>query len=348
MPFIPGALSPAGVHENAASDATTASTVTVRRGVPFADPPERTLELDVYEPPAGGPAPAVLFVHGGSFVRGDVGQLARHALDAAERGFLAVEADYRKGGEATFPAALVDLKAAVEWVRTEGERYGADPERVGVVGHSAGANLAVLAALTADEPGFEPDRYPGASSRVDAVVGHAGVYDTGGLPPALARPYLGDVVEAVPEAVELSSPLGQAGPDAPPALLAHGVDDETVDPALTERMHGELSAVGSAAAELELFEGEGADHLFPHHASTYADVRDRTLGFLERHLGPAGGGADPDAASTDPGVTAPGPEIANPDADSAGPDDLPPGGGSHTSRGSGPTPDRGPDDSQSR
>lgn len=258
-------------------------TVTVHRDVPFHDPPERELTLDVYEPSTNGPHPAVVLVHGGGFVDGDKGQLARQALDLAADGYLAVEPQYRLGTEASFPAALVDVKAAVEWVRAEGERYGGAPQRIAAVGHSAGANLAALTAVTADEPGFEPERYPGASSAVQAAVGYAGVYDLAAQnDPDVNAAYLGGTPADVPERFELASPLGQADAGTPPVRLLHGEDDAVVDPAQSERFYEDLDAV--TTAEYDLLSGDGADHLFPHRAATYEDTLDRTTAFLREHL----------------------------------------------------------------
>lgn len=262
---------------------TEPGTLTVHRDIPFHDTTERTLHLDVYEPAESGVRPAVLFVHGGGFVSGDKGQLARLALDFADRGYLAVTPEYRLGGEASFPAALVDVKAAIEWLRADGEGHGVDPQRVAVAGHSAGGNLATLAAVTADEPGFEPEMYPGVSSRVQAAVGYAGVYDVGAWDDSEAnRHYLGGGPSDESEAFELASPLGQAAVGTPPTLLLHGSVDEVVSPEQSNRFYAELDAV--TEAELDVLTGDGADHMFPFHTATYERTRDRTEQFLEANL----------------------------------------------------------------
>lgn len=263
----------------------TPTTITVDREVPFSDTEARPLSLDVYTSEASGPRPSVLFVYGGGFVEGDTGQLARQALDYAAEGYVAVEFQYRLGGERGFPAALIDVKAAIEWLRVEGPSYGVDPNRIAVVGHSAGGNLATLAAATADDPGLEPDVYPGTSSAVDAAVGYAGVYDLvpwAENPDENVRSYLGRDRERRLEAAELASPIAQADAAMPPTLLMHGMDDTVVDPEQAELFYETLDAV--TTAEMDLLEGDGADHLFPHHAATYEDVKARTLTFLDRYL----------------------------------------------------------------
>ena len=254
--------------------------VTVHRDLPFHETPARTLRLDLFEPAESGPRPTLLFVHGGAFVEGDKDQLAGYAREFAERGYVTAACQYRLADEATFPAALVDVKAAIEWLRTEGEGYGVDSRRIGAVGWSAGANLAALAAVTADEPGFEPETYPGASSELAAVVGYAGVYDferwDDDPDPNVA--YLGGTHEERPTAYELASPIGQATFETPPTLLVHGVDDETLPIEQSESFHRSLDAL--TEAEFEPLDGAG--HAFP--VESFDETVDRTARFLGTQL----------------------------------------------------------------
>lgn len=284
----------------------TPDTVHVHRDIPFQETGERTLSLDLYETDAGGPKPAAVLVRGGGFVHGDKGEFARHALDLAADGYLVVEPQYRLAPEHTFPAALVDVKAAIEWVRAEGDSYGADPEQVVGVGHSAGANLVVLAAATADDPAFEPDLYPAASSALSAVVGYSGVYDfralepPAGDEPAVHRQYLGGGPAELPEAYDLASPVTHVDTATPPTLLLHGAADETVPPAQSELLAEAMAPV--ADVTYETVEG---DHAFPFHGALYDEVYDRTTTFLDRVRGgpdPTAvdrGGPGPDGTGTD-------------------------------------------------
>lgn len=250
------------------------TTVTVRRDVPFHAVDGEQLFLDVYDAPnVSSPKPAAVLVRGGGFTVGDKGEFARQAIDLAESGYLVVEPQYRLAPEWTFPAALVDVKAAIEWCRTEAE--GVDPQRVAGVGHSAGANLVVLAAATADDPALEPEQYPGASSALSAVVGYAGIYDL-----ALAgdgyESYLGESDAAV----DLASPVRQADMSMPPTLLVHGRDDAVVSPQQTELMAETLAPL--TTVEHERVPG---GHGFPFDGAHYDETDDLTTGFLQRHLG---------------------------------------------------------------
>jgi acetyl esterase/lipase len=137
---------------------TAASEVSVHRDIPFQRVDGEPLMLNLYDDPAASsPKPVAVLLGGGGFFSDDKGEFARHALDLATDGFLVIEPQYRLAPDHTFPAALVDLKAAIEWVHTEGGDYDAATDRIVGIGHSAGAILVVLAALTADELGFEPE-----------------------------------------------------------------------------------------------------------------------------------------------------------------------------------------------
>lgn len=272
-------------------------THTVHRDVTFRDTPERTLTLDVYEPAASGPRPTVVLFHGGAFRSGEKEHNADHARAFAEEGYVAVTPEYRLSDEATFPAALIDAKAAVEWCRAEGEGYRIDPQRIAAVGYSAGANLATLLSVTADEPGFEPEGYPGASSAVQAAVGWAGVYDmafSDGEDPDPHVAYLGGTREEVPTAYELSSPQGQADVRTPPTLVVHGDADETLPLDQARRYAESVDAVGTG--ELVVLSGEG--HEFS--SDAFERTMSETLSFLSTHLASAGGRAVEGGDARDP------------------------------------------------
>lgn len=267
--------------------AATQGRVTVTRDVPFHETPTGTLELDVYEPSSdGGPHPVVILVRGGGFTVGDKGEFARHALDLAADGYVAVEPQYRLAPSATFPAPVVDVKAAIEWVRAEGDRFGMDPQRIGLVGHSAGATLVATAGYTPNEPAFEPDAYPGVSSAVDAVVGYSGLYDFLALArqsdhgdDELDADYLGAPATADPDRAELASPVTHVDVDAPPTLLVHGRADDVLPSAQSELCYEVLDPVTDAS--LALLDG---DHAIPFQGHHYDEVFRETATFLDSHV----------------------------------------------------------------
>jgi len=257
---------------------TAESAVTVHTDVPFRDVAGETLRLDVYEPAdREGSLPVALLVRGGGFLFGDKGEFARHAIDFASDGYLAVEPQYRLAPEHQFPAALRDVRAAIEWVRGSGKQYGADRDRVAAIGHSAGANLVALAAATAGEAGVAPPA---------AVVGYSGIYDfrAGDEDGAsgdseINTQYLGGSFEEVPDRYEAASPAARVDDSMSPTLLLHGNDDGVVPPAQSEQFAEALAPV----ADVE-FETLPSDHAVPFHGDMYDEVYELTRDFLEERV----------------------------------------------------------------
>ncbi|MFE0643145.1 alpha/beta fold hydrolase [Streptomyces sp. NPDC058877] len=264
--------------------------------------------LDVQVPAAGGPVPAVVWVHGGGWLEGDrryppptvpVGLLHDTVLGA---GLALVCIDYRHSLEAPFPAQLHDVKAAIRYVRRYADTFGIDKDRIGVWGESAGGHLAALAGLVrADDHGAELEGEEGVrdeDSGVRAVVDWYGVSEIGSLlsqplpptPPGAGEypnPFealLGGTAEEWPARARVASPLTYAepaGPTPPPFLLIHGTEDRLVPYSQSEVMAGALEA---ADGDVTLRPVEGADHIFLGAPDVTPIVR-QSVSFLARHLG---------------------------------------------------------------
>ncbi len=131
-------------------------------------------KLDLYLPAAGeAPYPVILAIHGGGFISGDKadGQITP-VLEALRRGYAVAGVNYRLSGEATFPAAINDVKAAIRWLRAHAGEYQLDPSRFAAWGQSAGGNLAALAGTSGDLPALRGPHpaNAGQSDRLQAVV----------------------------------------------------------------------------------------------------------------------------------------------------------------------------------
>ena len=136
------------------------------------------LLLDIYIPekPIANPMPAVIFTHGGGWRGGDKYPSRVRAL--ASHGFFGVSINYRLSGIAPFPAAVEDCKCAVRWLRAKAEKYGVDPDRIGVWGSSAGGHLAMMVGCADETAGLEGNGgWEGFSSRVRAVCSYFGPSD---------------------------------------------------------------------------------------------------------------------------------------------------------------------------
>jgi len=256
-------------------------------GIEYAEVPGfRPLELDLYLPGnATGPLPAVVHVHGGGWRRGS----RRHPLPALGGGFyqglaasgIAVAAiDYRLSGEARYPAAVDDVRAAVAWVRSALPGYGVIPGAVVLWGDSAGGHLALLAALTGT--GLD-------NTAVDGVVAWFPVTDLTGLrgpgdddPATREALFLGAPPAQVPDLAREASPLTYVHAGAPPVLLMHGDSDALVPADQSIRFATALADAGGTAT-LELV--PGASHFWDGAADVPGIVA-RSVGFV-RSLAPA-------------------------------------------------------------
>jgi acetyl esterase/lipase len=139
---------------------------------------------DLYSPASGGPHPAMVFIHGGGFARGSkAGYGNTWGPYLAARGYVVFAIDYRLSTptQTTWPQALLDCKAGLQYLRGNAAGLGIDPDRIGVGGDSAGASLAALVAVTQDLPHFvnlyPKDAYASVSTKVKVAVPIYGVYD---------------------------------------------------------------------------------------------------------------------------------------------------------------------------
>lgn len=209
--------------------------------------PDRRQRLDLYRPTASGPAgrlPVIVFLYGGSWSSGEKAGYRFVGQALAARGFLVAVPDYRLVPEVRYPAFLEDNAAAVRWVAANAERFGADPARVVLVGHSAGAYNAAMLAL-------DP-RWLGSGRRaIRGWVGLAGPYDFLPLDGPVTRATFGQAGD-----LPATQPINFASADDPATLLLHGTKDQTVLPRNSQRL-GSLLAGKGVKAQVKLYPGLG-------------------------------------------------------------------------------------------
>jgi len=152
-------------------------------------------KLDVYtSPSAVAGKPILIFVHGGAFVGGDKGGAASPFYDnvliwAAKNGMVGVNINYRLAPAAPYPAGIEDLGAAIKWVEANAAKYGGDPKKIFIWGHSAGASH--VADYVA-----HPELWGRASSGLAGAISTSAVYDLSGTE---SSPYYGNDTSKYPE-----------------------------------------------------------------------------------------------------------------------------------------------------
>jgi acetyl esterase/lipase len=258
----------------------------LRTDVVYAEAGGVPLRFDHYRPvQATGATPAVVFVHGGGWMRGDPSQAAGNALHFAREGIATVSISYRLAPASRFPAPLDDVRHGLRWVRAHAGELGIDPERLALLGVSAGAHLAVLAHLAHDMADLAPD-LPGplreVSESVRCVIAHYGPYDIGRRRSDMVDALMGERVEDA-EWTRRASPLAHAARATAPILLIHGTADQLVSWRESERMHAALQEAGKASELLLL---DGAPHAFQVDWRGEANQRANVAmdAFLDRHL----------------------------------------------------------------
>ena len=211
--------------------------------ITFSSNPE-TLRGDLHLPePGNGPTPAVVVVHGGSWQRrtGDMQAISRKL---AAEGIAAFNITYRMAPEYTYPAAVDDVRDAIDWLKRNAASYNIDPGRIGDWGYSAGGQLILRA-------GLDP------RTGLKAIV-------SGGTPasfsywpesPIISR-FIGSRYAVDPDTWEDASPVNHVHPDSPAVFLYHGEDDELVEPVQMDFMARALAAQG-VPHQAHLVEGRG-------------------------------------------------------------------------------------------
>jgi acetyl esterase/lipase len=197
------------------------------------------LKMDVYFPDAGGPWPALVYVHGGAWLRGDKSEAALFASGMTAQGYLVVSINYRLYPAARYPAMIQDVKCAVRALRAHASEYNLDPNRIAAIGASAGGHLAALLGTSDQSAGLDVGEYLDQSSRVQAVVAMAPVTDLTRKFPNADIELMRQVGFGEDNIVE-ASPITHVTEDDPPFLLIHGARDEVVPVEQSQLMYDRL------------------------------------------------------------------------------------------------------------
>lgn len=271
-----------------------AGEVVFEKEIEYSNPDGQHLQLNIARPKEGdGLRPAVLCIHGGGFRAGKRERWDALCQKLAGDGYVAATVTYRLAPKYPFPAAIYDVKAAVRWLRKNAVAYQIDPERIGVVGDSAGGHLAQFLGVTGDVVDFEGLEELGdlnddlESSAVTCVVNFYGPSDFTksygkSVDAAEVLPlWLGGDVTKERRKHIVASPLYWVTPNSAPTLLIHGTEDKYVAFEQAEWIHDRMKA---AEVEVELLKLDGAGHGFKGADAEKAEAA--MLAFFKKHLKP--------------------------------------------------------------
>jgi acetyl esterase/lipase len=250
------------------------TTYRVEKDIAFG--PNARDRLDVYRPAtATGPAPVVVFFYGGNWSSGERADYLFVGEALASEGFVTVIPDYRLYPEVRFPEFLNDGARAVKWALDHAAAIGGDPEKVFLMGHSAGAYNAAMLAFNS-----EYLRAAGADvGRIRGLIGLAGPYDFLPFRDEMTR----KVFSSVGENIE-TQPIHFVSPAAPPTLLITGDADTVVLPGNSVRLSARLREQGVAVQEI-VYPGAGHRKLvgaLAAHLRALIPVREDVAAFITR------------------------------------------------------------------
>ncbi len=223
------------------------------------------LLLDLARPEASdGKSPAVVVIHGGGWRAGNRRQHTNMIFQLAQRGYVAATISYRFAPKHRFPAQVEDAKCAVRFLRANAKKYNIDEERIGAVGASAGAHLAMMLGTMDESDGLEGEGgHADHSSKVQAVVSFFGPTDLAGddVPtptiPILFE-FIGGTKIKKPDAYRDASPLTYVNEGDAPMLLLQGTKDPLVPHSQAFKMIDALTqAKVGGRAEILIGAGHG-------------------------------------------------------------------------------------------
>jgi acetyl esterase/lipase len=192
--------------------------------------------LDIWRRPdldLNGKAPVLFQIPGGAWMTGNKrGQAHPLMSHLAELGWICVATNYRHSPRNTWPDHIVDVKRALAWVKEHIAEYGGDPDFIAITGGSAGGHLSALAALTPNDPQFQPG-FEDADTRVQAAVPFYGIYDFTRLddsmhammPALLVKSIIKQRPSTHMQTFVAASPVHHVNADAPPFFVLHGRND---------------------------------------------------------------------------------------------------------------------------
>ena len=275
------AVVPTATAIAAQSGGSARGSASIEKDIVFGKAGKTDLRLDIYKPmETSGKRMAMIHLHGGGFTAGNKEALADRVAPFVALGYVALPIEYRLAGEAKWPAQIEDVKAAIRWARANAGRLGVDPERIGVVGYSAGGHLALFAAGTCNRPEFEgKNGTPGVSTQLAVCCSYYAVTEVTPRADGAANVLLPDGSNEA--AHRAASPINYVAAGFPPTIIFHGTADVTVPIESSERLFKRLREV---KVPVEFHGFEGVPHAFdsnPEFAKAAAQAVDF---FLDRKV----------------------------------------------------------------
>lgn len=241
---------------------------------------DRKLALDIFYPKVKSKQtlPAVLLIHGGGWKSGDKNQNYDQAIKLAQNGYVAITVEYRMSLEAQYPAAVLDVKAAVQWIRKNANKYKINPNQIAAMGFSAGGQLVALLGTTNSQTIFKNET--AISDEVQAVINVDGILafkhpeSEEGVSAAL---WLGGTYEEAPQNWVQASALSHVNKNAVPILFIN-----SAYPRFHAGRTDMINKLNSFSIYSEVHEFPNTPHTFWLFEPWFEPVMNHSLKFLDR------------------------------------------------------------------
>lgn len=251
-------------------------------------------KLDIYRPTKKSNLAAIILVHGGAWLRGDKSETLIHSpiINFVNSDFVVVSINFRLSSEATFPAAIEDVKTAIRFIRKNSTSFGIDEEKIALLGYSVGANMVSLVGATNDSSKFRNDTLSDISDKIKAVISLFGPYDflkikdqfhSLDISPFAPNPIeyaLKFVENDVEKLINELNPISFLDKNCPPFYVSHGTSDNVVPISQSIELVNKIYEVSNS--DVEFHPIIGAKHLDPKFFTPI--YMDKMIKFLKKHL----------------------------------------------------------------
>jgi acetyl esterase/lipase len=182
----------------------------------------KTLHLDAFYKNENTKLPAVILIHGGGWKSGNKSQMQFMAQAIASKGYSCFAIEYRLSPEAKYPAAILDVKSAIKFIKSNAEKFNVDPSRIAVLGCSSGGQMAALIGTTNENSAFEDKDDWSQNAKVQAIINMDGILafkHPESQEGKAASLWLGGTYEEKPETWQQASALTHTDKNTPPILF---------------------------------------------------------------------------------------------------------------------------------
>jgi len=218
----------------------------------------KSLQLDIYKPRnLAEPAPLLVFVHGGGWKGGKRSDYLVYLVDFAKKGYITATVSYRLKNDSIYPACVQDVSDAMHFLFSNAKQYGYDPDRVAMIGGSAGGHLVLMTTYDFKEPTIPLDSVYLATRphKVKCVVDIYGPVDMTtpyAQTQGLVTGFIGHPYSEKPELYWEASPAKYLREDLPPTLIFQGTSDNLLPQSQSDTLKARLDRLGVPAEYYKL------------------------------------------------------------------------------------------------